>query len=126
MNQEQTQEARLFALLIQALREQKEMTSSAAFDTLNPLMAAEGFQMSEAGRLSIYAFLQHLKQTGYVVMERRRGAPSSEFFYIATERLLTGEPPEPPSLRAKRGCFPAAILTLSIVIVTLVFVGLNV
>lgn len=125
MNQEQSQEARLFALLIQALRDKKEMTSSAAFETLNPLMAAEGFQMTEAGRMSVYSFLQHLKQTGFVVMEKRPGALSSEFFYIVTDRLLTGEPPAPPSLRARRGCFPAAVLTLSIVVVTLVLVGLN-
>ncbi|MBK8040713.1 MAG: hypothetical protein IPK22_26810 [Verrucomicrobiaceae bacterium] len=125
MNQEQSQEAQLFAFLIQALREQKEMTSSTAFEAVHPRMAAQGFQMSEAGRLSIFAFLQHLKQTGYVVIEKRPAAVSTEFFYLATDRLLAGDPPEPPSLRAKRGCLPAIILTLSLVIATLAFVRLH-
>jgi hypothetical protein len=99
----QQKQVLLFQRLVQALRVHRELASNQAYDVLSAQMAGEGAALNEADRLGIYAFLIHLEKSGFVTLERRRGIPSATTFYIATEKLFDGEPPDPPSLQSKKG-----------------------
>ncbi len=99
----QQKQVLLFQRLVQALREHREITSNQAYDVLSAQMAGEEAPLNEADRLGIYAFLTDLEKSGFVTLERRRGIPSATTFYIASEKLFDGEPPDPPSLQSKKG-----------------------
>ena len=96
----------------------RELTSNQAYDALVPKMAEKGFPMTEVGRLDIYAYLRHLQGEGFVTVEKRRLKPATQLFYLAAQKILDNEPPAPPMLAKKIGCFGAGTALLVLLLLS--------